>query len=192
MLGDEVIIAHRLVPDEEFIGDQRVAHGGKARLRDHRHRHRLAARRIGVLARLFRALHRPDSTDFLIGPDYEAAHELCRGFDIVLANTLASWPVARAARVVGTRVVWYLHETLVARQFIARIDEIPSTLAMADLLVAPTRQTSYIYRGLVRPRSRWCLTEFRSQRSERARRAVRTCGSLVWAATNRARARTCC
>ncbi len=80
--------------------------------------------------------------NFLIGPDYEAAHELCRGFDLVLANTLASWPVARAAHVVGARVVWYLHETLVARQFVARIHEIPSTLAMADLLVAPTRQTS--------------------------------------------------
>src|SRR5436190_7773458 len=74
--------------------------------------------------------------------------ERCREFDVVVANTIASWPAIRAARFEGKPTLWYLHETLVAVRLIRAIPEMASALTMADLLVTPTRQTARIYRGL--------------------------------------------
>src|SRR5205814_6305516 len=69
-------------------------------------------------------------------------------FDVVVANTIASWPAIRAARFEGKPTLWYLHETLVAVRLIRAIPEMASALTMADLLVTPTRQTARIYQGL--------------------------------------------
>jgi glycosyltransferase involved in cell wall biosynthesis len=72
----------------------------------------------------------------------------CREFDVVVANTIASWPAIRAADLEGKPALWYLHETLVAVRLIRAIPEMASALTMADLLVTPTRQTARIYEGL--------------------------------------------
>jgi glycosyltransferase involved in cell wall biosynthesis len=74
--------------------------------------------------------------------------ERCQQFDVVVANTIASWPAIRAARLEEKPALWYLHETLVAVRLIRAIPEMASALTMADLLVAPTRQTARIYEGL--------------------------------------------
>ncbi|HEX4630510.1 MAG TPA: glycosyltransferase [Chthoniobacterales bacterium] len=74
--------------------------------------------------------------------------EQCRRFDVIVANTIASWPAIRAARQERKPSLWYLHETLVAIRLIRAIPEMASALTMADLLVTPTRQTARIYRGL--------------------------------------------
>lgn len=74
--------------------------------------------------------------------------ERCHEFDIVVANTIASWPAIRAAHLEAKPALWYLHETLVAVRLIRAIPEMASALAMADLLVTPTRQTARIYQGL--------------------------------------------
>ena len=74
--------------------------------------------------------------------------ERCQEFDVVVANTIASWPAIRAAHLEGTPSLWYLHETLVAVRLIRAIPEMASALTMADLLVTPTRQTARIYEGL--------------------------------------------
>jgi glycosyltransferase involved in cell wall biosynthesis len=74
--------------------------------------------------------------------------ERCREFDVVVANTIASWPAIRAAHLEGRPALWYLHETLVAVRLIRAIPEMASALTMADLLVTPTRQTARIYEGL--------------------------------------------
>jgi len=79
---------------------------------------------------------------------HEGLRERCREFDVVVANTIASWPAIRAARLEGKPSLWYLHETLVAVRLIRTIREMASALTMADLLVTPTRQTARIYRGL--------------------------------------------
>jgi GT2 family glycosyltransferase/glycosyltransferase involved in cell wall biosynthesis len=78
--------------------------------------------------------------------------ERCREFDIVVANTIASWPAIRAANLEGIPALWYLHETLVAVRLIRAIPEMASALTMADLLVTPTRQTARIYEGLTEAR----------------------------------------
>jgi glycosyltransferase involved in cell wall biosynthesis len=74
--------------------------------------------------------------------------ERCQEFDVVVANTIASWPAIRAAHLEGKPALWYLHETLVAVRLIRAIPEMASALTMADLLVTPTRQTARIYQGL--------------------------------------------
>src|SRR5256885_953270 len=74
--------------------------------------------------------------------------ERCAEFDVIVANTIASWPAVRAANLEETPAVWYLHETLVAVRLIRAIPEMASALTMADLLVTPTRQTARIYQGL--------------------------------------------
>jgi glycosyltransferase involved in cell wall biosynthesis len=72
----------------------------------------------------------------------------CRGFDVVVANTIASWPAIRAAHLERKFAVWYLHETLVAVRLIRAIPEMASALTVADLLITPTKQTARIYQGL--------------------------------------------
>ena len=74
--------------------------------------------------------------------------EHCPQFDVVVANTIASWPAIRAAYLEDKPGLWYLHETLVAVRLIRAIPEMASALAVADLLVTPTRQTARIYQGL--------------------------------------------
>src|SRR4051812_1129620 len=74
--------------------------------------------------------------------------ERCREFDVVVANTIASWPAIRAANFEEKPSLWYLHETLVAVRLIRAIPEMASALTIADLLVTPTRQTARIYQGL--------------------------------------------
>jgi len=76
--------------------------------------------------------------------------ERCGEFDVIVANTIASWPAVRAAHLEQRPVLWYLHETLVAVRLIQAIPEMRSALGMADLLVTPTQQTARIYEGLTR------------------------------------------
>ncbi|PYI91215.1 MAG: hypothetical protein DME97_14815 [Verrucomicrobia bacterium] len=74
--------------------------------------------------------------------------ERSKEFDVVVGNTIASWPAIRAAHLEGKPALWYLHETLVAVRLIRAIPEMASALTMADLLVTPTQQTARIYEGL--------------------------------------------
>jgi glycosyltransferase involved in cell wall biosynthesis len=74
--------------------------------------------------------------------------ERCGEFDVIVANTIASWPAVRAAHLEKRPVLWYLHETLVAVRLIQAIPEMRSALGMADVLVTPTQQTARIYEGL--------------------------------------------
>jgi len=74
--------------------------------------------------------------------------ELCRDYDVIVANTIVSWPVVRAAHLEKRPVLWYLHETLVAVRLMRAISEIRPAMQMANVLVTPTRQTARVYEGL--------------------------------------------
>lgn len=87
---------------------------------------------------------------FLRDPEQAALGDLVAGFDLVLANTLASWPVVRAAHAAGRPAIWYLHETRVAFELMRKIPQIEPTFALADLLVTSTRQTARIYQDIAR------------------------------------------
>jgi glycosyltransferase involved in cell wall biosynthesis len=87
-------------------------------------------------------------TDLLTDPEHAKLRELAGRFDVVLANTIVSWPAVRAARAANKPAIWYLHETLVAIRLIRQISEIGPTLHSATLLVTPTRQTARVFQGL--------------------------------------------
>jgi glycosyltransferase involved in cell wall biosynthesis/GT2 family glycosyltransferase len=79
---------------------------------------------------------------------HEKLRELCRGYDVMVANTIASWPAVRAAHLEKRPVLWYLHETQVAVRLVRAISEIRPAMKMASVLVTPTRQTARVYEGL--------------------------------------------
>jgi glycosyltransferase involved in cell wall biosynthesis len=83
-------------------------------------------------------------------PGHQKLRELSAQFDVVVANTIISWPAVRAAHLEGKPVIWYLHETLVAVRLIRQIAQMRPTLELATLLVMPTRQTARIFQGLSR------------------------------------------
>ncbi|MGI8430866.1 MAG: glycosyltransferase family 4 protein [Chthoniobacterales bacterium] len=83
--------------------------------------------------------------DLAVEPDLAALRSLCKKFDAVVANTLVMSAAVRAAHEAGIAAIWYIHESLVARQLMAQHAEIQPTFALADLLVMPTRRTSQIY-----------------------------------------------
>lgn len=80
--------------------------------------------------------------------EHTKLRELCRDYEVIVANTIASWPAVRAAHLEKRPVLWYLHETLVAVRLIRAISEIRPALKMANVLVTPTRQTARVYEGL--------------------------------------------
>ena len=75
---------------------------------------------------------------------------LCRMHDVVIANTIVSWPAVQAAHRENIPVIWYLHETREAVRLLRLIPEIRPTLHLADVLVTPTQQTARVYEGLSR------------------------------------------
>ena len=84
--------------------------------------------------------------DLSAKPDFPGLRRLCQGFEAVVANTLVMWAPVRAAHEAGVPSLWYLHESLVARQLIEQFPEIEATFALAEVIVAPTQRTAEIYR----------------------------------------------
>ena len=89
---------------------------------------------------------------FLVEPEHEKLRTLCREFDLVVANTITSWPAVEAAHLENVPAVWYIHETLVAAQFMKRIWQIGKMLNVARVIVVPTRRTAGILQGATRTR----------------------------------------
>jgi glycosyltransferase involved in cell wall biosynthesis len=85
--------------------------------------------------------------DLSAAPDLPGLRGLCESFQVAVANTLVMWAPVRAAHAAGAGSVWYLHESLVARQLIEQFPEIEGTFAFADVIVAPTKRTAEIYRS---------------------------------------------
>src|SRR3984893_18228533 len=88
----------------------------------------------------------------LTDPKREKLRALCRESDVLVANTITSWPAVEAGHRENVPVIWYLHETLVAVRFIKEISQIRSALELAHLLVVPTRQTGCVLQGTTRTR----------------------------------------
>ena len=82
-------------------------------------------------------------------PDLPALRDLCRQFEVIVANTLVMWAAVRAAHEAGRASIWYIHESLVSRYLLEQIPEIQPTLALAQTLVMPTRRTAGLYKSYV-------------------------------------------
>jgi glycosyltransferase involved in cell wall biosynthesis len=88
----------------------------------------------------------------LTDPQREILRALCRESDIVVANTITSWPAVEAGHRENVPVIWYLHETLVAVRFIKQISQVRDALELARLIVVPTRQAGRVLKGATRTR----------------------------------------
>lgn len=88
--------------------------------------------------------------DFVTDSARKKLADLCRNCDIVIANTIISWPAVTIAHREGIPVLWYLHETEVAVRFIKQIDEIREAFIRATLVVVPTRQAAQLFAGVTR------------------------------------------
>jgi O-antigen biosynthesis protein len=87
--------------------------------------------------------------DLAAPPDFALLRASCQRFEIIIANTLVMWAAVRAAHDAGVPSIWYIHESLVARQLMKQIPEIQPTLSLAQILVVPTRRTARVYDGYV-------------------------------------------
>lgn len=86
----------------------------------------------------------------LIDPTYVALRRLAREFDLIVANTIATWQAVQAAHLEKTPVVWYLHETQVGVGLMKQIQMIQPSLGLANALVVPTKTTARIYQPFTR------------------------------------------
>jgi O-antigen biosynthesis protein len=86
--------------------------------------------------------------DLSARPDMKELGALCAQFHVVVANTLVMWAPVRAANEQRIRVIWYIHESLVAHHLVTHIPEIKPALGLADVLVMPTRRTAQLYATL--------------------------------------------
>ncbi|MFN2475454.1 MAG: glycosyltransferase [Chthoniobacterales bacterium] len=109
-----------------------------------------AAPEPGAISELLVAENTPVIFDptFLTDLSHVALRELCPRFDVVVANTITSWPVVHAAYIERVPVIWYIHETRVGVHLIGEIPQIRPSLREADLIVTPTRETARIYEAL--------------------------------------------
>ncbi len=121
-------------------------------LRNHGYAITVAAPEPGPISELLQTRGVEVRTDetFLTDLSRAKLNELVLGFDLVIANTLASWPIVRASHGARVPVIWYLHETLVAFDLIGKISQLGPTLPLANLLVTPTATTARIYSDIAR------------------------------------------
>ncbi len=85
------------------------------------------------------------AVDHSAPPKLEELRALCGKFDVVVANTLVMWAAVESAHAEGVPVIWYIHESRVAEQLLAHNPGMQPALALADLVVMPTRRTAQLY-----------------------------------------------
>lgn len=85
---------------------------------------------------------------FLVDPLHAALRQACRGFDLAVANTIASWQVIEAAHAENVPAIWYIHETRVGVRLIHEIPPLQPALRKAKRIVTPTQETARTYEAL--------------------------------------------
>ncbi|CAN5564297.1 hypothetical protein BH18VER1_BH18VER1_13860 [soil metagenome] len=84
-------------------------------------------------------------SSFLVDPSHAALRQACQGFDVVVANTIASWQVVEAAHAENVASIWYIHETRVGVRLLGQIPQLRPALRKAKLIVTPTKETARTY-----------------------------------------------
>jgi GT2 family glycosyltransferase len=100
----------------------------------------------GPLREKYQAAGLPLIIDPLITTGHESFEKFSRDFDCVLANTIRSEPAVRSAHNANVPVIWWMHETLVGEHYLQEEAKLRSALALADVILAPTKRTASVYR----------------------------------------------
>lgn len=99
----------------------------------------------GPLAAMLDGVEVIYESQLLIDPTYGALRRLAPQFDLVIANTVATWEAVQASHLERVPVLWYIHETQVGVQLMELIHMIEPSLELADTVVTPTHATMRIY-----------------------------------------------
>ena len=99
----------------------------------------------GPLREKYEAAGIPLIIDPLITTRHESFAKLVRDFDCVLANTILSEPAVRSAHAAKVPVVWWVHETQVGERYLQKDAKLRSTLALVDVVLAPSQRTATVY-----------------------------------------------
>jgi glycosyltransferase involved in cell wall biosynthesis/cellulose synthase/poly-beta-1,6-N-acetylglucosamine synthase-like glycosyltransferase len=100
----------------------------------------------GPLREKYQAAGIPLIVDPLITTGHESFTKFAGEFDCILANTIRSEPVVRSAHSAHVPVIWWMHETLVGEHYLQGEATLRSSLALADVILAPTERTASVYR----------------------------------------------
>jgi glycosyltransferase involved in cell wall biosynthesis/GT2 family glycosyltransferase len=100
----------------------------------------------GLLREKYQAAGIPLIVDPLITTGHESFTQFVGEFDCILANTIRSEPVVRSAHSAHVPVIWWMHETLVGEHYLQEEATLRSSLALADVILAPTERTASVYR----------------------------------------------
>jgi glycosyltransferase involved in cell wall biosynthesis/cellulose synthase/poly-beta-1,6-N-acetylglucosamine synthase-like glycosyltransferase len=87
----------------------------------------------------------PVIIDPLIYDSPDDLESLLRNYDVIVANTVLSWPLVNSAKLLGKPVIWLIHEGDAGRRLAGSNTDVQKALAMADLVVFPSRQTKEMY-----------------------------------------------
>ncbi len=105
----------------------------------------------GELAETLRARNIPVIVDATLAEEPDPLTiKLMAAFDLVVANTIASWPAVLAAKSNGTPVLWVLHESHDGRRLVDEQPRVADALAAADDVVFACDFTRSLYAGLDR------------------------------------------
>jgi glycosyltransferase involved in cell wall biosynthesis len=104
----------------------------------------------GELAAAYRARGIPVIVDATLAgrPDAQTA-KLMAAFDLILANTIVTWPSVEVGVASGTPVLWLLHESMAGREMALAQPAIVRALAAADDVVFACAATRRLYEDLV-------------------------------------------
>jgi len=96
--------------------------------------------------------YRQENTPVIVDPlvyDSPGALELeylIRSHDVIVANTILSWGLVNSAKSLGKPVIWLIHEGDFGQALAESNADIREALAVADVVVFPSRRTEEKYR----------------------------------------------
>jgi glycosyltransferase involved in cell wall biosynthesis len=67
-------------------------------------------------------------------------------FDVVVANTILSWPAVITAKELGKPVIWFVYESAFGEDLAQRIPEVRIALSRTDIVIFPSEQIAGLYR----------------------------------------------
>jgi glycosyltransferase involved in cell wall biosynthesis len=103
----------------------------------------------GPLREKFREAGIPLLVDPLIVTGHPSFTAFAQGFDCVIASTIFSAPVIRAAGSADVPHLWWIHEGRFAEHYLSKDSALRKALAIADLVVTPDTRSSQVYQPFV-------------------------------------------
>ena len=97
-------------------------------------------------------IHVELDASLLADPLCQKLRGLVRECDVVVANTILSWPAVETAYRENVSVIWNLHETVLATGLITQYARARDALHLASVIVVPTWQRAHVLKGATQAR----------------------------------------